>query len=245
MTNEMQVKETKYTSDITDYQKSIQGFLIENTDDLRFVTDLEADAKLLRKTIVADFANPKELAHLAHKAICAQESKHLKFVDEFLKQAGSMISDYTMAQKRKEEEERKKLEAIEARKADEERNKLLDQAVKAESAGLAETAQTLFDQAKNHVMNPVIPESTVPKSIETSSGMTNLMCGYDFAITDEREFIQAVAAGKIPLSCVSVGPQIRELTNWVNANNICPPGGAIVLHGVSIKETGKTRSRRK
>lgn len=88
----------------------------------------------VKKEIKAKFAEPKEKAHEAHKAICDLEKELLTKVTERENEIRQKMSIYYQAEQKRiaAEEERKRQEA----------ERLMQTAVEAEAAGDTETAET-------------------------------------------------------------------------------------------------------
>jgi hypothetical protein len=123
--------------------------------------------KSVRKQVEELFADSKEQAHKAHKAICAAEKKLLDPLALAEAQYNPMIINYTREQerKRKEEEARIQKEAEEAAKT--ERQRLIAEAQAAMDNGADDNqGEELIAQAETVVPVPIYrPAAPIPKPI--------------------------------------------------------------------------------
>jgi len=153
--------------------------------------------KGLEKEVVADFAESKEAAHLAHKKITAQEKAHLEKLippRNLVKQKMSAYQD-EQERLRRIEEDRQRLEAIKAAEAE-----ALRQAEQAQAEGMTEEAEAIL-QAPVYVAPVVVPQSTpkastVIRKMWTARVVNEALVPRQYLIVDEAKLRkQALATG--------------------------------------------------
>ena len=153
--------------------------------------------KGLEKEVIADFAESKEAAHLAHKKITAQEKAHLDKLVPPRNLVKQKMSQYTDEQERlrRLEEDRLRLEAKKIADAE-----ALRQAEQAQMEGHEEEAEAII-QAPVYVPPVVVPvstpkASTVIRKMWTARVIDPLLVPRQYLIVDEAKLRkQALATG--------------------------------------------------
>ncbi len=242
---EIEIKDEKQIStEVDNYKELLKDFKVTDTKSLTFALQVQKDIRSFVKYAKAYFKPDKDKKAEELQKVRDKESSYISPLitgDEML---GNLINNYNLEQRRLEAIKKKELELEEVKKAELEKKDLEDQAKKEKASGNEATADLLTQMAGDVNPAPAIVKTSVPSSIRRDDGqVSNLVVEYDIAIIKEREFIQAVAKGEIPLSCIKVTPMLREFKNWVKQNKICPEGGSVVYKGVEIKECTGTKSR--
>jgi len=130
------------------------------------------------------FAAPKAAAHKAHRVLCDRESALLLPIKQAKRTVAERCASFVAEQKRKADEEARRLEAM-ARKEEEER-KLLE-AIAAEEAGEPEVATAILEEPVTAPTIAVAPE--VANVVGISSRTT-----WGAEVHDMRALIEYVAA---------------------------------------------------
>lgn len=197
----------------------------------------------IEKRWVKYWEKSKGLAHELHKTIKAMENEGLLIVEKNRMPLKKAVSDFILKERERAEKERQRIEIENVKKAEEERKKLLEQAVKAEAKGKDDVAQSLFEQAEQVYVQPVIvPETTPKKVILEDGGSQGSKDDWDISITDERVFARSALAGdqRIPWSAVTVSVSLPALKAWIRSEKIKTfPGLSIVPKVTLTTRRGK------
>lgn len=134
------------------------------------------DLGAMKQQIAGFFAPHKANAHKAHKMLCDDENRFLKPLDLAERQIRSASSVYLLAEQRKADAERQRLEA-EARAKEEARRKAEAEALEAEAKRLAkrgktEEVQVLREEAKAKLAEPVFVHVEAPPTPALPKGMS-------------------------------------------------------------------------
>ena len=189
-----------------------RAIVISTVEDYK-IADLEQmGLQKLEKAIVDDFRDPKKKASEAHKAICAQEAKHLESVQEARKLYKQKMSSWQDAQEILRLEEERKLRE-QARRLEEDRQ--IAEAELAENAGDKESAQAILEQ-------PVVtPPVVLPKAVPKSATLIRKIKKYrvtdpskvkrEFLILDESKIGQIVRSMGKPAEGIVGGIEVYEV----------------------------------
>lgn len=165
---------------------------------------LEFDSK--RKRVVEYWADAKKRAHEAWKGIVAKEKEMLDPIDEARESLKKKINAYLTEQKRKEDEERRRLEAERRAKEEEERVRLEaerkaaeEEAKKLEAEGKAEEAEAkkaeieMIQDAEQNVFIPAeVPEEAMQKTTRMDSGTVSGKTEIEIEIRDKKAVLEAM-----------------------------------------------------
>lgn len=185
--------------------RSAEEFVISNDGQLENADKFQTALQALEKTIKSDFKKSKEQAWSAHKAIVAQEAKHLKPVQQARKILKSKMANYQEEQERiRQEEERKAQEA--ARAAAEQSQ--LEEAEHAEEMGDKKRADEILSKPVDAA--PVVVPRKTPKTA------TVLRKVWAYEIVDEAKIPREFLA----VDVVKIGKAIRALGNSLNIPGI-------------------------
>lgn len=197
--------------------------------------ELGKSIKELRTRIVEYFKPLKEAAHQAHKAITTREAEELRPVDEALNILRLAMNKFNEEQERLRREEEARLRKIEEEKAEKERQRLLNQAVKAEEKGKDDKAEELLDRAENVYVAPVTVAPTVANTIRTDAGNITQAKEINVTVVDVKAFLAQMLNfnGNALAGIVEIKP--GPLKAFVKAN------GLDNYPGLSIKKTTSVR----
>lgn len=211
-----------------------QGLQVTDQVTYQAAGEFAKGLKDLKKKVTDYFAPLKDAAHKAHKSVTQREKEELEPIEDADTVVRKAMTDYLNEQEciRKEEQARLEREAREA--AEKERQKLLDQAVKAEEKGKDEKAEALFEKAENVYVEPVFAESTVEKTVQLSGG-GRATAAKDVRITviDMRAFIAAIAAGQVPLTVVEI--KQSTLKSWAKSSGLKAVPGCKVEEVLGVR----------
>lgn len=161
--------------------EKINALTVRNNDENALATQLLKDNKNLQKEVHDTFDPICDKAHKAWKEAVAQRDKFLSPLVAAERQVKQKISDFLLAERRKQEEEQRKLDEARRREEEKERAKLEARAQKAEAKGNEEKAEELRQKKEEVFIPAAIVESTVEKVNGQSSRID-----YDFRIVDEK-----------------------------------------------------------
>lgn len=137
-----------------------QALVIFTNEEFVEADQFQSVLQALEKTIVSDFERPKKMAWDTHKAVVAQESAHLKPVQEARRILKLKMSAYQDDQERL----RRQIEAEEqAKKQKEAEDLALAEAAALEKSGDKETAEQIISQPV--IAPPVIVPKLTPKTM--------------------------------------------------------------------------------
>ena len=178
--------EKQITQEIQTYD--VASVVISNQDEYQSAGEIIIGLDGLKKKIVEYWKEPKRKAHEAHKEITRKENEMLAPVNERRSTLNRKISGYLTAleseRRKKEAEERKRIEA---------------RAKRAEEKGKEEKAEQLREVAESVYVQPKVEKTT-----RTDVGSVTQKKEIDIYITDVKELLRQVIAGKIPESVISV-----------------------------------------
>jgi hypothetical protein len=195
--------------------------------------ELGKGIKELRARIVDYFAPLKDAAYKAHKAITAKEGEELKPVDEAINILRKAMNDFNKEQKRLERIEQARLQKIADETAEKERQRLLNQAVKAEEKGQIDKAEEKLEQAEMVYAAPVTVAPTVAKTVQTAAGNITQAKEINVTVTDMRAFIaELVKRNMMP---TMLEAKAAPLKAWAKAN------GFDTFPGLNIQKTTGVR----
>ena len=166
----------------------------------RVVLDLDG----LRKKIVKYWEEPKRRAYEAHKAITEKEREMLRPIDDKRKLLDRKISDYLTAERRRKEEEQRKLDEQRTKMEDRRRDRLMKRANAAREKGDEETYQKLIEEAGEVYVPPVAAMSEVEQTTRTDAGTISQRNELEIRVTDPMKLVQAIAAGEVPIGVIEV-----------------------------------------
>jgi hypothetical protein len=140
------------TAKRSDLLLQAQSLTITDDASYRAAGELALSIKALRDTITSDFAPAKKAAHDAHKAVCAQEKKHLDALAEPDALVRQKLSKYAAEiDRQRQEAERAAIQVAEQQA----RERVIERAVEAEESGNKQLAERILS-------GPVIPEAPAP-----------------------------------------------------------------------------------
>lgn len=158
--------EVAVQGDIRDMNSAITGLQVVDKRSHEAAEAYLVRVKGIEQSVRVLFNVPKAKAHEAHKAICAAETKLLEPVLQIQKYLRGKVGDYLIEQRRKEDDDRRRLEA-EARKREQDR--LQAEAEAAELAGDTQAAAEILQEA----MKPPTPTIHIESQIAKTAGVSH------------------------------------------------------------------------
>lgn len=171
------------------------------------------------KTVKDYFAPMKEAAHKSHQAVCAREKEMLDPLLKAEKTCKAQMAEYL----RRKQEEARKQEELMRRLAQEEAEKKLAEAIKAEKNGDDEAAALAFAQATvaEQVSSNTVVQAFAPKVAGISTSKD-----YEIILMDHN-------AVPITVSGVVIRPvDEKAIMKLIKASN-----GTIQIPGIKYRET--------
>lgn len=193
--------------------------VINNNEDYKQASEFLKQIKAQEKVITDHFADMKEQAHKAHKAVCDKENAFLKPLKAVESQVKTLMSNYST------EQENKRLEAI--CKAMEEKSKLIE---KYKNDGDYEMAQMLEDTMT------VAPIS----EIENVGGIST-MDSYEIEIVDPQKvpaYINGVEIRTIDISAIKELAKQTKGEIEIKGIKITKTKSIRVINSKNMKENG-------
>lgn len=177
-----------------------KGIVVKDTDTYLFAAEKLKAAKALASEIKEFFKPLKEKAKAAHHALCESEKEKLAPLDVTISDIGGKMRAYEAEQARAAKEEERRLSEL-AKKQEEEARLL--EAIEAEESGDADTAKRIMEEK---LPAPVVRvQAEVPK-VQGLSYRTS----YHAEVTDLRALVKAVAAGEVPILAVMASQQFLD-----------------------------------
>jgi hypothetical protein len=181
------------------------------------------------KKVKEYWQEPKEIAFKMHKGIVAKEAEMLNPMVEQRKAIVSRISAYLTEEDRKRQEEFKRLQAEQRAKEEAERNRLLEEAAKAETAGKSVDAEVLLTMAEEvQVETPPPPVQVIPQTTHTVNGTVSQRKDIEVTITDPKTLLKAIVDGNLPIGWVEISAS--KIKSYVKNT------GEMTIPGCQIKE---------
>jgi hypothetical protein len=229
-------------------EMSVEQLQVRNQEEANFAGNLLREIATVEKRIEEAFEVPVSLAHKTHKSLTALRGKFLAPLADMKGKVRQLILGWQAVeeenrraeQRRVEEEARKAREAEEAgiaaerRELEAEQKRLLDAARAAQESGdleaAADAAQlaqeaasasadlTAEAQVVQFAPPPVAALPVVPKIAGVSTAKR-----WKFEVSSLMELVQAVAAGKAPISYLCADEKaIRGVVNSLKENTAIP-----------------------
>ena len=195
----------KLEREITTTINAATAVVVNSPESHNTATNMVLSLDGLIKVVKDYWKGPKEAAYRAHKQITAKEADMLRPMETQRKEIARKISDYLTEQDRLRQQEYARLQE-EQRKAEEaERQRLLDEAAKAEAAGDKVTSDIRLKQATDvEVEAPRPPAPVVPQTLRTDNGTVAQRRDVEVTITDQMAVLKAVVAGDLPIGVITI-----------------------------------------
>jgi len=228
-----------------------QSVVIRSQEDFEAVNNNLALSKQAKRTIQdGKFFGELSLnemidnANKQHKGLTAFKARLLKPYDDYIRIGGQACSDWFSEQKRLEsikiEEANKKARELEEK----EKERLLNQAIKAEEKGKNEKAEELLEKIDSvFVPTPII--HTIEKSIQTENGKTSFIRDLNIAIYNPREVLQAILNNDLPFSCIEFqeGKIKKHISQYDQSDDISKLPAKFFKMGLSISRKYRDSTR--
>lgn len=166
--------------------------VVDDQASMEIASDQVLELDVMRKKIVEYWAEPKKSAYDSWKSITTKEKEMLDPLDATRDSLKKKINFYLTEQRRKEEEERKRLEAQRKAEEEAERERLAALAKKAEESGDTESAEIIKEQAEAVYIPPEVPETVVQKTTRTDAGTVSGKEELQIEVRDKKALIEAM-----------------------------------------------------
>ncbi len=204
MGTEIIIDEKKLQTKEADAMAYAVALKIQDNDTYTKADQFCVALKGLEKEIINDFSASKEAAHLAHKAITAQEKAHLEKVIPARTLVKQKMSAYQDEQERLRREEEERQQVIAQKQAEDEAIRQAEQA----------KANGNNDEAEAIIQTPVYAAPVViPKSVPKASTIVRKI--WDFRVVNE---------SLVPKQYLMVDEQKLRAQAKATGNSIKVPG---------------------
>jgi len=194
---------------------------VSNSEDFNYASEIVLNFTNLKKKINEYWAEPIRKAHEAHKALTAKRNEMLRPIEANEKIIRNRISSYLTEQKRKRDEEQRKIDEKRMRQEAAEKRKLEERAMRAEASGKIEKAESLRELKEDVYIPPAIVVSEVNKTTRTDTGVVSAKTDIEVTITDVKELLMAITEGKAPVSIVDISkPKLKKFIKDMGIKNI-------------------------
>lgn len=220
--------------------KESEKIVIGNQEQFKIVASLKSQWKEHLKNREAYWEPLRENSYLAYQSVLADKRAECDPLKEAIERAQKMMDAWATEQKRLARIEQEKLEAIAKEKAEKERLKLLEQAIKLQEKGQIKKAEAKLEQAEQVFIEPVFAPSQ-PKTIKVENGVS-ITCKNDIEvyITDVIKIAEQVGKGVIPSSAIEIN--MEELRGWIKSfgkkGNEVPGMTIREIVGTSVRGNG-------
>ena len=213
-------------NEVSYIEKKAGEVVIRDNDDYELAGEFGKELKRKAAQVTEFFKPMKEQAHQAHKAICDREKAVLAPLSNAERVIKAKMSAYVTEQERKHKEQEEALR----RAAEAERERLLAEAVQAESDGDSEAAEIAMADAvvMDEATRYTIPEAEKPK-------VSGVSASKDWQIT-------MIDDSVVPIEFA--GMELRPVDDKAVLRLIRASKGRIKIPGVEYKEVAKMSFRR-
>ena len=210
--------EAELSKAVTEIEFQAESIIITTDDDYRNAGEFGRLLKKKSAEVTEFFAPMKKAAHDAHKQVCDREKQMLTPLVNAEKIIKKAMSTWALEQERKRKEEEERLRKL----AEEEANRLLEQAIVAEASGKADEASTALLNAEvvAQAGKSIVLDAPKPK-VEGVSTSTDWE-------------IESIDASLVPISIA--GMEIRPVDEAAVKRLIKASKGKIEIPGVKYKE---------
>lgn len=199
--NHIEILEQELTNEIANAE-----IIVDDPASMEIASEMVIGLDNLKKKVVDYWADTKKRAYDAWKGITAKEKEMLDPIESARDNLKKKINGYLTEQKRKEDEERRRLEAErraaeeaerariaeEQRKAEEERARLEAEGKAEEAAEKAAEAEALAVQADAVYIAPEVPENALEKTTRTDAGTVSGKEEIAIEIRDKKALIESM-----------------------------------------------------
>lgn len=210
--------EAELSKAVTEIEFQAESIVITTDDDYRSAGEFGRLLKKKSAEVTEFFAPLKKSAHDAHKQICDREKQMLTPLVNAEKIIKKAMSAWAFEQERKRKEEEERLRKL----AEEEANRLIEHAIKAEASGNVEEATTAMMNAEviEGAGKSIVLDATKPK--------------VDGVSTSTDWEIESIDASLVPISIS--GMELRPVDIGAVKRLIKASKGKIEIPGVKYKE---------
>jgi hypothetical protein len=210
MENEKEIREIEDRS--LTLLESAHGITVKDQAGYENAATFLKGIKDAKSKFVEFFAPMKKSTHAAWKAVVAKENDALDPLKEADKIVRGSMGVYLDEQDRIKREEQKRLEAIAKKKEEDERKKLEK---RIDNAKKDSTKERLEQQKEEVFVEPVFAQHAVEKTTKLEAGSVTRKKDIEVTIVDPIAFLAAVVKGDVPMTCVEIKP--NKVKSWIKA----------------------------
>jgi len=208
-------------TEIQKYELKVSNIIVSNAETFNYASEMVLNFSNLKKKINEYWIEPIKKANEAHKALTTKRNEMLRPIEANEKIIRARISSYLTEQKRKRDEEQRKIDEKRMRQEATEKRKLEERAMRAEASGKIEKAESLREQKEDVYIPPAIVVSEVNKTTRTDTGVVSAKADIEVAITDVKALLRAIVEGKAPVSIVDISkPKLKKFIKDMGIKNI-------------------------
>lgn len=193
-------------------QKEAEKIVIVSQEQCELVANLKSNWKTYLKEREEYWEPLQESSYEAYQGVLSNKKAECEPVRKAIGRAQKMMDDWSTEQLRIIIHEQQRLEAEAVAKAEKEKLKLLEQAVKLEEKGQIEKAEEKLEKAEEVFPEPVFAKIP-PKTIKTTYGINiTTKSDIEIVITNTKLLALEIGNGRIPLSAMKLCEV--ELKKW-------------------------------
>lgn len=218
--------EVELKTEVASFATKAKALALNIKDDESFnlATAMYNDCAVRRKRAIAFFAESKDLAHKAWKAICGNEKTMTDPIDEAEKALKQPINAYYQEQQR--------LAAVESARLQKEAQAQLDNSVLAEATALEEVG----DKAGAEQVLAAAPVATTQRVVvPKAAGIKTFRDNWKGEFEDIRALCRAVAEGKAPSNYLLFNESVINGVIRAQKSQANIPGVKVVCEKIPVR----------
>jgi hypothetical protein len=185
--NHIEILEQELTTEIANAE-----IIVDDPATMEIASEMVIGLDNLKKKVVDYWADTKKRAYDAWKGITAKEKEMLDPIESARDNLKKQINFYLTEKKRKEDEERRKLEAERKAAEEAERARIAELAKAAEESGNEVEAEIFQAQAEAVYIAPEVPETVMEKTTRTDAGTVSGKEELSIEIREKKALVQAM-----------------------------------------------------
>lgn len=234
---EDQNKEIELVNKSVEMETFAKTFIVSNTEQEKTAIEFKTATKALLKNIKDYWQESIDQAHKLHKGLTKKRKSMIdpcELADNIISKE---IKTYRLEIMRIEAETSRKAEQERLRQEEIERQRLLDEAVKAEAENETDEAMEKLDEAQAVYIPPVIEESKIDAEVKTEHGSMGHAKDIQVILDDEMEILKAIISGAYPLTFIDF--KSGTIKKWMKSNGIDNQNknGIVVKPDINLRVT--------
>ncbi len=228
-------RERKIMNEIQAISQTVIDLQIQDEESFSVMGTYLTSCVRYRKEVTAYHEESIEAAHKTHKILTGKRKEELDFIGTIEALIRSKRSAYKAEQDRIVREAQEKAEAEEHKKADEERERLLEKAANTEDT---ETQEALVEKAEQVVAAPVFTPKTIQKTTAmTGGGSSTFVEDIEIVVDNPQLILKTIVDGGLPLNIIEI--KESRLKSWVKMHGIKQGQ----QYGFTVRKTQRERLR--